>query len=301
MGNSFSLWQKIKQNQTLHGVFWMAVSSFLYVAQEAIVKMLTTELKPIDIVFFRNTFGLVFMLPLVFKHGIMSLRVTNKKLLMLRAVFGLGAMLTYTYALKYETFLTVGTISLLVPVLAAILVPLFLPERSNLLSSIALVVAFIGATLVVQSQGQGAVFNWSYGTLFAFASVAFNAGIFVIIKLLTKTESNISISVWLCLTQLVIAFPFVLSDWKWLDWPTLGLLAVIGSLTALAQMAFAQALRSDQIQSVIPSSFFRLVWILLIGVFFFKESFYLLSMFGAVLILIANLSIVFRSSKQTSH
>lgn len=272
----------------------MAMSALLYVVQEAIVKVLTTDLEPIDIVFFRNAFGLLFMVPLVIKQGLGSLKVVNKKLLGLRAVFGFCAMLTYTYALKYESFLSVGTISLLVPIVSAVLTLLFLNEPANPFSYIALFFAFVGALMVVNAQGDFR-FDWNYGILFAVASVIFNAGIFVIVKLLTKTESNVTISVWLCITQMTVAFPFVLFDWQWPSWSTLSGLAAMGCLTALAQMAFAQALRTEHVQVIIPSSFFRLVWVLLIGIFFFNEKAYFFSIIGAFLILMANLSMVFRN------
>ena len=50
---------------TRAGILWMAISTLLYVLQEAILKNLTLSIDIFNIVLFRNIFGLLFFLPLL--------------------------------------------------------------------------------------------------------------------------------------------------------------------------------------------------------------------------------------------
>lgn len=284
------------KNNLVAGILWMALSTLLYVIQEAFIKKLTSTLHPFSIVLFRNLFGLLFMLPILMKQRFKPLKVINWKLMLLRAVFGFSAMLSYIYALKFESFLTAGTISLLVPLVAGIIAPYFLNEKSSLYTWAMLGLAFIGALFVVYSQGN-LQFGWNYGVVFAFVSVIFNAGIFVLVKILTRTESNITISSWMCITQLLFSFPLTISHWRWPNLTDLAYLALTGILAALAQIALAQALRENDAHSMIPSSFLRLIWIFLLGIFFFQETPYILGVIGALIIVFSNMVLVNRIKK----
>lgn len=284
------------KNNVAAGILWMALSTLLYVVQEALIKRLTSELHPFSIVLFRNIFGLLFMLPVLIKQRFRPLKISNWKFMFLRAIFGFSAMLSYIYALKFESFLTAGTISLLVPLVAGIFAPYFLNEKSSLYTWAMLGLAFIGALLVVYSQGNLQV-GWNYGVLFAFISVIFNAGIFVLVKILTRTESNMTISIWMCITQILLSFPLAIRHLHLPSLINLCYLALTGILAALAQIALAQALRENDAHSMIPSSFLRLIWIFLLGIFFFQETPYLFGIVGALIIVFSNIALVNKVQK----
>lgn len=284
------------KNNLIAGILWMALSTLLYVIQEALIKSLTSELHPFSIVLFRNLFGLLFMLPILIKQRFEPLRVINWKLMFLRAAFGFSAMLSYIYALKFESFLTAGTVSLLVPLVAGIFAPYFLNEKSSLYTWAMLGLAFIGALFVVYSQGNLQV-AWNYGVVFAFVSVIFNAGIFVLVKILTRTESNITISSWMCITQLLLSLPLAIGHWRWPNLSTLAYLALTGILAAVAQIALAQALRENDAHSMIPSSFLRLIWIFLLGIFFFQETPHFFGIAGACIIVFSNTAMLSKAKK----
>lgn len=78
----------------------MLLATVLLSTMHVLVRYLSADLHPFVVVFFRNLFGLIVLIPLLMKAGISSLATRKPGLYSLRIVIGLCAMLSWFYALS---------------------------------------------------------------------------------------------------------------------------------------------------------------------------------------------------------
>jgi len=67
-------------SELLQAIIWMLGSGLFFSCLNAQIRYLTTDLHPFEIAFFRNLFGLAFMLPWLFRSGMAGLRTGRLKL-----------------------------------------------------------------------------------------------------------------------------------------------------------------------------------------------------------------------------
>ena len=80
-------------NPSLRGPAMMIGACAGFAAMMAIVRHVSSEIPPLEAVFFRNLLGTVFILPLVFYAGWDQLHTGRPAMHLLRAVLGLISML----------------------------------------------------------------------------------------------------------------------------------------------------------------------------------------------------------------
>ena len=73
-----ALWRK--QSPVMRGVLMMCMSTVAFAIMHLSVRIASSELHPFQIAFFRNLFGLAFLLPLLIGSGFAQMR-TKKKLM----------------------------------------------------------------------------------------------------------------------------------------------------------------------------------------------------------------------------
>jgi len=134
------------------GVLYMLISSICLSFMSAIAKILATHLPIIEIVFFRNFIGIVFIGLSFFKS---PLKQTGGKplLLFFRATIGLIAMLSFFYNIANITLADAVIYSRMSPIFTAIFALWFLKEKIGVKGWLAIFLGFIGMLMVMQPSG----------------------------------------------------------------------------------------------------------------------------------------------------
>ena len=78
----------------------MLAAAAVLTCMHATVRHVSDGMHPFQITFFRNLFGLVAILPLAARAGLVSIKSRQPGLQLLRSGFGLVAMLTWFYGLS---------------------------------------------------------------------------------------------------------------------------------------------------------------------------------------------------------
>jgi len=81
------------------------------------------------------------------------LEVVNRKLFILSWGYGLLALLAYFYIIAYMPLAEVVTYNKTSPIFVAIFAYIFLKEKLNFWSIIAIILGFIGIIMIAQPQG----------------------------------------------------------------------------------------------------------------------------------------------------
>jgi drug/metabolite transporter (DMT)-like permease len=187
------------------GLLWMLLGTACFVAMTAFVKLLREDgMSTHEVMFWRVAPGL----PWVWAE----LRVRKQRVwptaigpIAARSLFGLGAMACYFYALRALSLIEYTVLSLLQPVLVAMLAPALLHERLRLQAVVALVVALLGALIVLLPDHTGPVRLELIPVVVGIAATLFSALAHIHVRKATSTDSPERVVFWFTLVVSVFA------------------------------------------------------------------------------------------------
>ena len=245
----------------------MIVSTALLTSMSALMRTQMEELHPLQLAFFRNFFGLILLLPFLWRAGLASIKTSHWGLMTIRGVFNAVAMLLFFTALNMLPLADISALSFTTPLFVALMAIPFLGERLGPRRIASLVIGFGGALIIIR-PGFEAV---NIGAVLTIVSVAAWAVAVVAIKILSRTDSSVTITLYGMLFLTVFTFPPALFVWQWPSLEaTLVSVAAAGAGT-LGQVLFAQAMRNADATLVMPFDFTKLIWAALFGYLLFAE------------------------------
>lgn len=251
----------------LKGIAWMLLSVLLFSAMHAMIKRVSTDIHPFEIAFFRNLFGFVVLAPIFMKQGLAPLRTKRIGLLTWRAVFNATAMAMYFLSISLIPLADATALSFTAPIFVTLLAVPILGERIGINRGLAIICAFAGAMVILRPGFQ----EIEIGTVLVLVSALFWASAILVIKVLSRTESSVTVTAYMGLLMTPISLIPALFVWSWPTWEMLGLLAVMGLLGTIAQYAMTEALRFGETHVVMPMDYTRLLWLAAAGWLFFQE------------------------------
>lgn len=257
------------------------------------VRYLSDQLHPFEIAFFRNLFGILVVIPWFLKFGLAPLRTQRLNLHLLRAGLNIFAMLAFFLALSLTPLARVQALSFTAPLFATLIAIIALGETVGPRRWAALIIGFSGAMVVIRPGLQAL----DAGSLLVLGSAAVWAVTMVIIKNLARTESSVTITVYMLLFMTPLSLPAALLYWQWPSAEQLIWLVLVALFGTLGQMAMAQAFRLADATAVMPLDFLKLIWGALLGYWFFNEIPGLWTWLGGALIFTGATYIVFREKQ----
>ena len=235
---------------------------------DSVVKFAANEgLHPIQIVFFRNLFGLVVLLPLFLKAGFGQLRTKRLGYHIIRGAIHSISMISWFIAITLIPLADATALSFVIPIYASVGAILFMGEPSQHQRWVAIALGFIGM-LVILRPGFSEISLGSILVVGAGVALAISK---LMVKSLARTDTSVTIVFFMSLMVTIISFFPALFFWKWppIDlWFWLLLLGMGGSFAHVVQ---THAYRVGEMTVVEPMSYFRLIWAAAFGYLLFGE------------------------------
>ena len=289
-----------ENNKVLPSIFYMLAASAFIGGTAVVAKILGKDylgepLSPFQISHSRFLYGFVFVLifSLFNKIKIVS---PNPKLHLARTSLGLiGATILFGSSSLIPVNDAVA-LNFSNPVFAMIFSIIILKEKYFTYRLIAMIITFAGALILIRPD-----FSNLYVDPIALVSIlgAICLGLEAIfIKLLTKYEKNTQILLINNFIGLIISSLIVIFFWQTPTFLQLLLCIIIGFLMICAQICFLMALRSNQLNFVIPFFYSTLIFVLFYDYFIFKQLPDYLSFIGSLLIMIGG---IYLFSKEKSN
>ena len=285
--------QAVYRNQPLAGALFMISASLLIALVGAVVKNVSSSLNNEMIVFLRNLFVMLCVLPWIRRGNHPgSIRTDCFRLHLLRGFAGLFAMYCFFYALSRiplsAAFLLLSTSPLFIPIIAWI----WLREPVAAAVRIAIATGFLGVLFILQP---------GFGIFKPASLVGLGAGILsatamVTIRRMSPTEPAIRILFYFTLVStLASIFPLA---WAWQapDPAALLLMALVGLLATAGQYLLTRGYSLAPAAQVGPFTYTNVVFATFIGWIVWGETLNALAWTGAALICIAGI-IASRGSK----
>lgn len=277
----------------MRGIVLMCVSTIAFSIMHGLVRYISTEMHPFQIAFFRNVFGLVFLLPLIVRSNFVIFQSKSIGLHALRGVINIIAMLMFFTALSISPLAKVTALSFTAPIFMAVLSFFILAERFRLHRWMAIITGFLGM-LIILRPGLVVI---DTGALLVIGSASLWAVTMILIKILSRTESSVSIAAWMGIFLGLFSIGPALWVWQSPSLVDIGWLLLIGLFGSMAQVSLAQSLKETDPTAIMPFDFLKLIWTALIGIWFFAEIPDIFTWIGAAVIFSSGLYIAHRERR----
>ena len=277
----------------VRGALWM----FGMVLSLSLLAIAARELaprhNPMELQVVRHGMSLLILAPFVIRAGLRSFQTTNLKLHLLRNVSHFAATIGWYTAVTLLPLAEVFAIEFTTPVWVAVLAVIFLGEKMNVGRVVALVLGIAGILVILRpgfsDVGPG---TWlMVATAFGFAIA--NA----CTKGLTRTDSVLTVLLWMSMLQGLMAVLGASFDWTVPTVDEIPWLIVIGVTGLGAHYSLAKALTLADVSLVNPVDFLRLPLIAVVGFLAYGEGVDVLVLVGAGMIFVGN----YYSIRRESH
>lgn len=268
-------------DQTRRSLLYTLVSSLAFASMAAVIKAMAPVLPTEMTVFFRNSFGLLAILPLVLREGV-SLRTENFRWHVTRAVFGLIAMYCFFYTLGSMPLGDAVLLNYTAPLFTPLIALLWLREAVPVAVRIAITVGFIGVVLILKPGHD----LFTPVALIGLVSGLFAAFAMTSIRRMAQTESALRIVFYFALVGTLLSAIPLLWHWQAMTWAAALPLISIGILASIGQLFLTKAYMGAPAARVGALTYLTVVIAALYGWLFWSEAPDIFSLLGAVLVFI---------------
>jgi drug/metabolite transporter (DMT)-like permease len=277
----------------LRGAVWMVAASACFAAMSVLVRLVSADVHPLEVVFFRNVFGVLLVLPWILRDRGRGLGTQRLGLHALRAVAALSSMLCWFTAVSLMPLAEATALNFTAPLFATLGAAVVLGEAVGARRWSAVAVGFLGAMMILR-PGHGAL---SLPALLALAS-AFSISISMLtMKSLSRTESARAILFYMGLVMTPLSLPPALIVWTTPSLEAMLWMAAVAVAATLVQLALARAFALAAASAVLPLDFLRLVFAAAFGFALFGERPDLWVWIGAAVIFGSTLYTAYREAR----
>ena len=262
-------------------LLFMLISTASFSLMNAFIKYLE-HIPGFQLVFFRSITSFAFATTYLLKNKIPILG-NQKKLLSIRAVFGLISMSLFFISFKYLPIGTAVSLRYIAPIFAAIFAVFLLKEKLKPIQFLFFLIAFVGVLIL-----KGFDPNVSNTGMILVISASFFTGlVYVFIrKIGQKDHPVVVVNYFMFLATLVggIISLFIWVQPKAWDWVLLSSLGIFGYF---GQVYMTKAFQAAATNRVAPIKYTEVIFTILIGVFWFQDDYSIWSFLGLFLIISA--------------
>ena len=265
--------------------------SFLGALDGIIVRILSSDIHPFLIVFYRSIFGLIIIIPIFLKERDVFIS-SYRYLHLFRAFLKILALTSFFLAFKSVSLSDVVSISFITPLLIILGSIMFLKETPTKKHIIFSFIGFIGI-LIILKPGFSSIPDALY---WALIGAILSACIQLILKKMSNKDKPNTLTVWNLLCTVPVAFIPALFFWTTLSLEMFILLTIQGLIGVLNMLFITKAMSMVDISYLAPYDFLRLPIISILAFMMFDEIPSASTLLGALIIflsgfLISNLAL----------
>jgi drug/metabolite transporter (DMT)-like permease len=262
------------------GIWYMLFATLLFSVMQVLVKYMG-HFPFYELIFFRAITSFVIS---VFSLKGLKINIwgNNKKLLILRGLFGVASLSCFFYALQNAPLASVITIVNIKPFLILVVASILLKEKIKPVQLLFFIISFIGIVMV-----KGFDNRIDTITLLAILGAALFASVaHTIVRKLKDSDHPLVIIFYFTFVTLPIIGPFAIRDWVMPEEQTEWLMLFgIGLVTHFAQYFLTKAYQSDNVAKISIFYYLGIVFALGFGHFLFDEKHTVSTLVGMAVII----------------
>jgi drug/metabolite transporter (DMT)-like permease len=236
----------------------MLLSLLLFSVMDASVKWLGTDYPTAQIMFFRCSVALVPVITIIFmRGGLTLLRTQQKKLHLLRSLFGVTAMTFAFYAFSLMPLAEAISLLHTTPLFMTALSVVVLRESVGIRRWSAVIIGFIGMLIVVRPGSEMIV---SGGLYMLIAALMIGCST-IIVRMLGRYDDPVCITFYFTLSGIGVSIiGLIFQNWQQPPPFDLALLVLVGLLGGMAQYLMTVSYRHIAIGIVAPLKYLTIVF-----------------------------------------
>ncbi|WP_415884994.1 DMT family transporter [Neptuniibacter sp. QD37_6] len=267
------------------GALFIILSELFLVCSGMVVKQITHQLPTEIIVFARNLFALILLMPWLLRNGISSIKTSSLRLHIARAAVGVTAMMCLYYSWGHLPLAEAALIKQTAPFFIPLFALWWLGEQISGMVKLAICVGFCGVFLVL-NPGQGTL---NVAVLIALFGAMLGALAKVIIRRMSDTEPASRIVFYFALFSTVLALPPAMLNWVTPNLVELGWLLLMAITSTVAQLLLSKGYGLAPAGQLGPYTYASVVFAALFGWLLWDEVLGVYSLIGLCLIFSAGL------------
>ena len=279
----------------LRGLGFAVLGFALFASHDAIIKSLGETYSVFQIIFFGVLFAFVPMaLMMLTDRAVDNFRPHHPWLILLRSALMIVSMTSAFYAFVTLPLTEVYSLLFAVPLLVTALSVPLLGEVVRARRWAAVGVGLVGVIIVLRPG----VSEFTLGHLAALTAACTSAVAAIVIRKIGSEERSAVLILYpmlLSLLAMAVMLPFVYVP---VDLPHLGLMAMVGLISILAQLCIIAAYRSAPAAVVAPTQYSQIIWATAFGTLLFSERPDIFVAIGSGVIIISGVFVVWRESRE---
>tara|TARA_B100001939_G_scaffold58340_1_gene47473 strand:- start:255 stop:1091 length:837 start_codon:yes stop_codon:yes gene_type:complete len=260
------------------GVFYMLGSTLAFALMQICVKYLP-HIPAHELILFRSIVSIVLSVAMLQKLGI-PLLGNNKKVLLMRGIFGTTALLLFFYTLQNIPLASAVTLQYLSPIFTALFAAIFLKEKMQIKQWLYFGISFAGVALI---KGFDERISVTF-MLIGICSAMFSGMAYTCIRQLKDTEHPVVVVLYFPLVAIPIMSVLSYLNWvtpQGIDWLYL---LLMGLFTQIAQILMTKGIQSGLANKMISLKYVGTIYALAIGYLLFGESYGIMSLLGIAMV-----------------
>lgn len=236
----------------------MLVGVALFALMDAGLKLLSPHYPPLQVGFLRGAAALPLVLAWSLATvGARGLLRVHWPLHLLRGALAVGVMAGFVYGLRELPLSTAYAITFVAPLLVTALAVPFLGERVGLRRWIAIAMGLVGVLVVLRPTGRGML---TLAGLSVFGAAVCYAAAAITVRMLAQRDSTQAMVFWFIAILTVASGALSLADWTPIRSDDYWIIAGIGVVGTLAQVALTEAFRRGEASLIAPLEYSALIW-----------------------------------------
>ena len=282
-------------NNILKGIFCIIIAGFGFALMSLFVK-LSGDLPSIQKGFFRNIIAVfISSIPLIKHWKVINIpkNKTGWLVLISRSVFGTIGLVLNFYAISHISLADSSIIQKLSPFIIIILSYIFFKEEMTRFQVFAIIIAFIGITLIIKPSGNNII---SMGALAALLG-ALCAGIaYTCVRYLgTHNISGEFIIFFFSSLSSLMLLPYLILDYRTMTYYQLSMLILAGISATIGQYGVTFAYKFAAAKNISVFDYSQVLFSGIFGYMFFGEFPDFQSLIGYIIVISVGIVLVLRS------
>lgn len=276
----------------------MVLAMLAFTLEDSLIKAIATRLPVGEILILFGAGGvIIFALTALIKSEPVLSRAMMSKTMIIRSVFEISGRLFYTIAIALSPLSSASAILQATPLVVAAGAVLVFHEKVGWRRWLAILIGFGGVVMILR-PGAG---DFELMSIFALLGVIGFAGRDLATRAAPPHLTNAQLGILGFLMLVIAGIIAALYTKAWIA-PTgeeIGYLIAAIVIGVLAYNALTMAMRTGEIGVVAPFRYTRLVFAMIIGVWFFNEAPDQWTLLGSAIIVVSGLYTLVRGNKQT--
>jgi len=290
----------MKQSQLLIGVFLVLASELAFALLSALVRLLSDDVSQVQIIFFRNLFALLPLIPWLMRHKKAGMVTHHLPLHLLRGAAGLSAMFIYFYAIATTSLVNAAMVLMLAPFFIPVIAHLWLKQSQNIASLVSVALGFLGAFVCLNAKFDGvdSTLSLSTGLLILLGALLIGLSKSSISKM-SNTEPSQRIVCYFAFFGVLVSGALLPFYWQPISMQNFGLLVLLGCCATGAQLMMTKAFAYAGATTIGLFSYSSILFAALLGLVWWHEIPTVNWFLGAGLIICAGCIAIFYASRLT--